>query len=296
MKLSVLVVTAAALGGCARGQALELEAQVDAAAGTVDAAPGAGDAAVSPMSDAPTGGGGSSSLLLTEVVLAPSGGEFIEIANPSNVAVDLSTYYVSDNGSYWRLPGGLTVIDSTDFLAKFPAGASIAAHGVITVAIDTTANFTATYGIAPTYSVSSGTMTNAVVNGVPSLTNSGEVIVLFRWDGQTDLVKDVDIMLAGAPTAANGIVDKSGMTIDGPDSGTTPTAYATDARTVPMQGATPASGKSTKRLVTEVGHETQSGGGNGITGDDETSEDTAATWDSSAFGNPTPGVVPAALQ
>jgi len=292
-----MVVTAAALGGCARGSAIELDPQIDAAAGTpVDASPGT-DAAVSPMPDAPTsGGGGSTSLLLTEVVLAPSGGEFIEIANPSNAAVDLSTYYVSDNGSYWRLPGGFTVIDSTDFLAKFPAGASIAAHGVITVAIDTTANFTTTYGIAPTYSIASATMTGIVANGVPSLTNSGEVIVLFRWDGAADLVKDVDIMIAGAPTAANGIVDKSGMSIDGPDAGTQGTAYATDARTVPMQGSTPASGKSTKRLVTEVGHETQSGGGNGITGDDETSEDTAATWDSTAFGNPTPGVVPAALQ
>ncbi len=269
----------------------------DAAPGGPDAKATGDDAAVSPMPDATTGGGGgSSSLLLTEVVLAPSAGEFIEIANPSNTAVDLSSYYVSDNGSYWRLPGGFTVIDSTDFLAKFPAGASIAAHGVITVAIDTTANFTTTYGIAPTYSIASATMTGIVANGVPSLTNSGELVVLFRWDGQADLVKDVDLMLAGAPTAANGIVDKSGMVVDGPDGGTATTAYAADARTLPMQGSTPASGKSTKRLVTEVGHETQSGGGNGITGDDETSEDTAATWDSTGFGNPTPGVVPAALQ
>lgn len=297
VNLVALVVTVAALGGCARGSMLEQDhPDAAAAAGAPDAEPGI-DAAVSPMLDAPIGGGGgAASLLLTEVVLAPSTGEFIEIANPSNTAIDLSMYYVSDNGSYWRLPGGFTVIDSTDFLAKFPAGAMIAAHGVITVAIDTTANFTTVYGIAPTYSIAGATMTSIVANGVPSLTNSGEVIALFRWDGQSDLVKDVDLMLVGAPTATNGIVDKSGMPIDGPDSGTATTAYAVDARTMPMQSSTPASGKSTKRLVTEVGHETQSGGGNGITGDDETSEDTAATWDSTGFGNPTPGVVPAVLQ
>ena len=268
--------------------------QADAQAASPDAK--GIDAAVNPMPDAPAGGGGGSSLLLTEIVLAPSTGEFIEIANPSNTAVDLSTYYLSDNGNYFRLPAGLTTIDSTDFLAKFPAGASIAAHGVITVALDTTANYMTAYGIAPTYSLASATMTNIVSNGIPSLTNAGEVIALFRWDGQSDVVKDVDLMLAGAPTVANGLVDKSTIAMDGPDTGATPTAYAADARTLPMQGSTPASGKSTKRLVTEVGHETQSGGGNGITGDDETSEDTAATWDSTGFGNPTPGVVPAALQ
>lgn len=270
--------------------------QADAQTGAPDAKE-MGDAAVTPTDDAPTNTGtGGSSLLLTEVVLAPSAGELIEIANPSNTAVDLSTYYLSDNGGYFRLPAGLATIDSTDFLARFPAGASIAAHGVITVAIDTSANFMATYGVAPTYSIASGTMTNIVSNGVPSLTNAGEVIVLFRWDGQADLVKDVDLLLAGAPTVANSLVDKSAVAIDGPDAGTQTTAYAADARTLPMQGTAPASGKSTKRLATEAGHETQGSGGNGITGDDETSEDTAATWDSTGFGNPTPGVVPAALQ
>lgn len=292
-----MLLTAAALGGCARGSALEREG--------VDAQPAGPDASAmldatvtpTPMPDAPAPTGGSgSSLLLTEVVLAPSAGEFIEIANPSNTAVDLSTYYLSDNGNYFRLPAGLTTIDSTDFLAKFPAGSSIAPHGVITVALDTTANFMATYAVAPTYSLASATMTNIVANGVPSLTNAGEVVVLFRWDGQSDLVKDVDLLLVGVPTVANALVDKSGVAIDGPDAGVTATAYAADARTVPMQSAAPASGKSTKRLSIESGHETQTGGGNGLSGDDETSEDTAATWDSTGFGNPTPGVVPAALQ
>ncbi len=272
--------------------------QVDAAPGT----PGI-DAASPPPADGPTagadssGGGGSAGLLLlTEVVLAPSTGEFVEIANVGGTAVDLSSYYLSDNGNYFRLPAGAPTLDSGDFVVKFPAGASIPAHGVITVALDTTANFTTTYTTAPTYSIGSNTMTPVAANGVPTLTNGGELIVLFRWDGATDLVKDIDLVVAGAATAANGLVDKSSVALDGPDTGTTSTTYAADARTMLVQAGTPASAKSTKRLATETGHETQGGGGNGILGDDETSEDTAATWDSAGFGAPTPGTVPAALQ
>src|SRR5690348_4476419 len=43
-------------------------------------------------------------LLLSEVCLSPSGSEFIEITNPTGATVDLSTYYLSDNGNYWKLP------------------------------------------------------------------------------------------------------------------------------------------------------------------------------------------------
>ncbi len=266
--------------------------------GTPDApaSPPADAAVQPPQMDAPGGGGGGpTALLLTEVVLAPSTGEFVEIVNPGSTAVDLSTYYLSDNGNYFRLPAGAPTLDTGDFIVKFPAGAMIPARGVITVALDTAASFTTVYAAAPNYSIASGSMTMVTSNGVATLTNTGELIALFRWDGQADLVKDVDLVLVGAATAANGLVDKSAVALDGPDMGTSTTSYASDARTLAVQPSTPASGKSTKRLATEVGHETQSGGGNGILGDDETSENTAVTWDSTAFGAPTPGIVPAAL-
>ncbi len=266
------------------------------ASGASDAPSSPADAAVQPT-DAPGGGGGGgpAALLLSEVVLAPSTGELVEIVNTGAGAVDLSTYYLSDSGNYFRLPAGAPTVDIGDFIVKFPAGASIAAHSVITVALDTAAAFTTVYAVAPTYSIASGTMTTITANGVATLTNTGELISLFRWDGQADLVKDVDLVLAGAATPANGLVDKSAVALDGPDSGTSATSYASDARTLVAQPSTPAAGKSTKRLATEVGHENQSGGGNGILGDDETSENTAATWDSAGFGTPTPGTVPAAL-
>jgi hypothetical protein len=115
---------------------------------------------------------------------------------------------------------------------------------------------------------------------------------LFYWDGTSDLVRDVDMLLVGTPTSGNLLADKSGYAQDGPDAGAASTAYATDARTLAAQPSAPGDGESTKRIAPEAG-ETHSGG-NGLTGDDETSEDIATSWDSS-YTAPTPGVVPAAL-
>ncbi len=287
------VLLAIALGGCARGSMPE----------------GLPDARSNPTGDAPDGGNPAidapgqaidapatalAALLLTEVVLAPSTGEFLEIANPNTQPVDLATYYVADAGLYFRIPGGAPVVDSADFIAKFPAGSSIPGKGVITVALDTAANFTTTYGMAPTFALSGGTMTTLSTNGVASLTNTGELVVLFRWDGTSDLVNDVDILLAGVPTVANSLVDKSGVTLDGPDTNVTSTAYKTDARTLAAQATTPASGKSTQRIALETGYETQTGAGNGLYGDDETSENSAMTWDTT-YSVPTPGTIPTGL-
>jgi hypothetical protein len=259
--------------------------------GMPDAGGGSDGSTATPPDDSAPPQTTSSKLLLTEVVLAPSTGEFVEIANPGSAPVDLSRYYVSDSGTYFRVPAGSPTVDSTDFIVKFPAGASIPAHGVITLAIDTAANFTTAYGAAPTFALS--TMTPVASTGVPSLTNAGEIVVLFTWDGTSDNVRDVDMLLAGVPSVANGLVDKSGVSIDGPDAGTTGTAYKTDARTLGAQSTAPASGKSTKRMAQEGGY--QSGtAGNGVSGEDETTENTSMTWDTS-YSLPTPGSVPAGL-
>ncbi len=237
------------------------------------------------------------SLLLSEVVLTPTGGEFVEIVNPTAAAVNLSNFYVSDASQYFRLPAGVAAVaaDATDFVARFPAGASIPPHGVVTVALDTAANFTLAYpGVAPTYSVASATMT-VVTTGTATLTNAGEPIVLFFWDGASDKVTDVDIMIAGAPTAANLLANKSAVAIDGPDADSATGAYATDANTLPTQSA-PGAAKSTKRIALESTLvETQAGTGNGVAGHDETSEQLGSTWDASPYTAPTPGQVPAAL-
>lgn len=228
----------------------------------------------------------SSPLLLSEVVLTPTPGEMIEIVNTSSEVIDLSTYYLSDSGGYYTLPVQASA-QPNDFIVKFPLGAKLAGHGVIVVAIDTPANFAATYGMAPSFSLQDGSMQTIAMNGQPTLTNEGEPIILFQWDGLSDLVSDVDILLAGKPSTQNDLPNKSGMQQDGPDQAMQPSAYAVDRHTIAPQPSAPGAGQSTKRIKLEAGHEIQDGKGNGQSGDDETSEDTSVTWDT-AFTTPTP--------
>lgn len=278
---------AAAIDGPAHDGATVDAAALDAR--PIDARPidgGATDASTPPI---------VASLTLTEIVLAPTGGELVELLNPTGAAVDLSTYYLSDTPGYFKLPAGVPAVgaDSTDFVARFPAGATLAPGAVATVALDTAANFTIAYpGVNPTYSIGSGTMTLLTAGTAPTLTNAGEPLILFQWNGASDKVTDVDIMVAGTPSSANALVAKT--PVDGPDADTTATAYAVDALTIPTQSA-PAASRSTKRLALEsAATETQTGG-NGVSGHDETSEQTGTTWDTAAYTVPTPGMVPAAL-
>lgn len=240
------------------------------------------DASSDAPPDAPTSTG---HLLLTEVALGGTGAEFIEIANPTASTIDLSHYYLSDNGDYFRLPVGVPTVSQGDFIAQFPAASTIAPGAVITIATGTAAAFDTAYGAMPTYSIADATMIVTTSSGTPGLTDGGELVALFAWDGTSPLVKDVDLVLAGAPTPNNGLVAKSGVT---QGTGT----YATDADTIANQASAPPAGMSTKRIAAETGHETQAGTGNGITGHDETSENTGATWDTT-FSAPTPGTIPA---
>jgi hypothetical protein len=210
----------------------------------------------------------------------------IEIVNTSNQEVDLSTYYLADNGGYYTLPVQPSV-GTNDFIVKFPVGAKLAGHGVLVVAIDTPTNFATTYGMAPSFSLVDGSMQTIAMNGQATLTNEGEAIVLFQWDGRSDLVRDVDILLVGKPSPLNALQNKSGIQQDGPDADMLPSAYAIDRNTIAPQPSAPGPGLSTKRIKLEVGHEMQDGRGNGQSGDDETSEDTSVTWDT-AFTPPTP--------
>ena len=278
------------LAACARG-GMDGPTFQDAPPQQIDAPMQQIDAPMQPI-DAPpsscfTPGSPGMHLLLSEVCLSPSGSEFIEITNPTGATVDLSTYYLADNGNYWKLPAGAPVLTTNDFIVRFPAGAQIAANGVVTVATGSASAFMTAFGSMPTYSITDATITKVASNSTPTLTDAGEIVVLFQWDGTSPNVKDVDILLAGIPSAANSFIDKSNMMA-------TTCAYAQVALSMTAQAASPASGKSTKRIALEGTSETHGGTGNGVTGDDETSENTGATWDTT-YTAPTPGTVPTAL-
>jgi hypothetical protein len=240
-----------------------------------------------------TPGHAQSHLLLSEVALSPSDGEFVELYNPTGGTISLGNYYLADNNTYATLPMGTSAPDQGDFIVRFPAGATIAPGQTVVVAM-TGAGFFTTYLTAAQFEVV-GTSPNVPdmvqvrMPGTPALTNAGEGIVLFYWDGATDLVRDVDMVNAGLPVLANRIAGKTGLLVDGPDADAIASAYLADAVTLPLQPSAPGAGLSTKRVALEAGQETQAGG-NGITGHDETSENTLVTWDQ-AFTAPNPGVV-----
>ena len=289
------------LGGCLLGAASGCERLLSiqdpvGEHGPIDAgaSDGSVDAGSRPYGDLPP----TSPLLLSEVVLSPDAGEMIEIVNTSADDVSLATYYLSDSGNYFRLPVSATV-DATDFIVKFPEGAVIPGHKAITIAIATPSDFAGNYTVAPSYSLRDNSLQTIAMNGAPNLTNTGEPIILFQWDGHSDLVRDVDIMIVGSPSgAANALPNKSNITQDSlTDPDMVPSKYAVDAGTIHAQSAPPGNGVSTKRIALEDGHEIHGGDGNGPLGEDETSEDTSITWDGTAkaFSAPTPGMVPPEL-
>jgi len=240
---------------------------------------------------------GSNHLLFTEVCVQPSGNEFVEIYNPGNSAVSLDNYYLwdatshSSNIEYWLI-ASLTSIGSTDFVARFPSGSSIGAGEYKTISIAPAADFTTDFGVAPDFALKNdGTgntlnMTPAFANSVggsAGLSNAGEGVVLFYWDGSSDLVQDVDYVVWGDKAEAS---DKTGVTVG--SSTYLPDTPIADQDALSGHEGTPDdpnSWQSMQRTDLTEGAEVKTGG-NGISGHDETSEDVSNTWTVAA---PTPG-------
>jgi predicted extracellular nuclease len=235
-------------------------------------------------------------LLISEVVVTPTAGEFVEIFNPTDTAIDLSDVYLTDatfaaGGTYYyNIVTGANAGGGGfgDFHARFPEGATIASHEYQTVAVAGSTGFFATYGADPTYELFEDDpspdaipdMREALpgsINAQGGLTNGGEVAILYAWDGATDLVQDLDYVLWGDKEEA---VDKTGVAVDGPDPDSTPTTYFSDTA-IASQDVTSAvahlAGDSYTRIDKDEGTET-AGGGNGLTGNDETSENLSATF------------------
>ncbi len=264
----------------------------------------------------PPPGDGPAKLLLTQVCVLGSPQEFIAVWNPNDEDVELEDYYLTDAihapGSqyYWRVvepnPTQTTIGGGafTDFHARFPAGAVIAAGDTIAVSIAGSDAFFASYGFLPHFELfEDGTGPDDVpdmrpvfpgsINGttVPSLTNTSEIVVLYHWDGQSDLVTDVDVFFWGSGTSHR--FSKTGVSIDGPDADTTPTAYRPDT---PVASQRPfpsehAFGEAYHRADAEEGLEIKTGG-NGVDGHDETSENLDQTWQIAPAAPPRPGDAP----
>ena len=244
-------------------------------------------------------------LLLTEVKPGPDDLEFIEIWNPTCEDVDLTNYYLTDEPTYplapsWGasrpMPAGLNAV------LRFPSGEILASGAVAVVARDSDA-FASEYGSRPRFGLlNAGTsaMEFVAYRSMPDmiLANTGEAVALFEWDGASDLVRDVDVVVAGeAPGDGHQLVAKQLLAprgVDGPDGDDTLSPYLPDDASLPAMRERDAVEGSYQRIAFEGEYEAASGG-NGVDGHDETSEDTRNTWEQEPGTIPTPGEVPEAL-
>ena len=254
-------------------------------------------------------------LLITEITITPATGEFVEIHNSGATPIDLTNIYLTDatfagGGTFYYqivVGAGGGGPGFADFHVRFPTGATINANEYQTIALNGSADFVSAYATNPTYKV----FNDGVADGITpmlearpgstdennsGLSDGGEVLVLYSWDGNSDLVQDIDYILWGDKVEA---IDKTGIAIDGPDAGPDTSSYLADtiiASQSVVSSSAHASGMSWQRGDLTEGLETQSGG-NGIDGSDETSEDTNNTFfegvpTPNALGTPPPPSAP----
>lgn len=229
-------------------------------------------------------------ILFNRIVVTPTKGEMVEIINPTNEAVDLSDYYLTDavkqsaGKYYYNLPSGTDFWSNSvsDFIARFPSGLNIQGGDTLIISMHTDSLFNEQYGFQPDLSLFED-MENAIegegtisygdnFNEWDLLGNSAEVLILFYWDGISSMVQDVDYFLWGNTTHA---VDKTGIQ-----------SYQNDTpieNQVFLQSHD--DGFSYSRIDTDETDE-MSSGGNGLTGHDETSENLGTSWLVSLYPEP----------
>jgi hypothetical protein len=253
-------------------------------------------------------------LLLTEFAVRPTDAEFVEIFNPTAQAIDLTDVYISDYvlasnplNNYWRMVDGTLVPDPAfpnDFLARFPDGAVIQPGESKVISLHDDALFSSFWsqggqvytpdfeltqdgpadGVRDMVDPGPALIGAAYIQSQAGLSNDREVVVLFRWDGVSDLVQDLDIVQwSNAGPAFNTLSpNKTGVTVDGPDADAAASAYLPDTDPQGQDLASSLTGSHDIELTVartnfQEGTETLQGG-NGATGHDETSENLSATW------------------
>jgi hypothetical protein len=260
---------------------------------------GSGGGAGSSGTGGTAGSAGSSGgrLLLTEVVASPSEAEYVAIRNTGSTSVGLTHYFLADFDTYYL------VADTTpsppvaaDFLVQFPAGSSIGPGETQYVSITGAecfktacgnASIFAGFGVYPTYEIASGETAKSSAS-VPDmivpfagsvgptrmLTNTGEPVILFYWDGVTALVTDIDYVRYGTTSGTNPGVNKTGVTVKGstyvPDTADSPALWA------PLGTGPQGTTTTCRSNMVEIGEIAT--GGNGLGGHDETSEPNATNW------------------
>jgi len=245
-------------------------------------------------------------LIISEVVVktySPAaffGSPFIEIVNPTGSPLAMDNVYITDGTTapgafYYNLPlldiegsfpGGGT---AGDFHARFPAGFTLAAGDTIAIALNGSAEYMEAYGRKPDFELfEEGASPDGVPEmleafpgsigaglggsgNIPVLSDISESLILYSWNGNSNLVQDLDYLMWGTDYSVR--INKSGVTVGGE-------AYLPDTAVASQEKAAfagPYYGEALRRVDADEGAELASGG-NGINGHNETSENLATTF------------------
>lgn len=231
-------------------------------------------------------------LLISEVMIPASTeaqNAFIELYNPTAQAIALNQVYLANYNTYYRMVNAEYSTNAAHFLVRFPDTVIESKH-VLLIALQGQAYFDR-YGKRADFEiVSTDPETPALeplyLGGNPLLEFSRGMIIAFTWDGNNDLVQDIDYMPWGITAFSSFWMDKSGVSIDGPDADSDPSTYKDDLTKSQQKARTaPTGGLSLQRLsITEV-DEVQSGG-NGVSGHNEATENWQVSFTDA---EPTPG-------
>lgn len=228
-------------------------------------------------------------LLITEVYIPPSGDDsqaFIEIYNPTDQSVNLSNYYLADYNTYYQVVQYIYNSKDSDFIVRFPSESQVHSKETIVVALNGD-NFESSFTKQADYQI------KGVSDAIDMVTfqdvsqaklESQEIVILFYWDGQSDLVQDVDYV--NWSLFLNLRVDKTGIRIEGPNADGDSSEYQPDTA-VEAQSYLSATLNGTSFQRSNVNETDEiNAGGNGITGHNETSENFQSSFYDDA---PTPG-------
>jgi hypothetical protein len=225
-------------------------------------------------------------VLLSEIKRQPTGDEFIEIHNPTSAAIDLTSYYLADYNTYYLITTAAGPPVASDFRVRFPAGTMIGPHAFLVVSLESATTFFTTFGFYPDFDLSAADANAPDMLGqfgaTSGLTDASEMVVLFTWDDVSPLVVDVDYMNYVNTTAAT---DKTGLSYGGQ-------TYLNDT---PIASQIPAGGSTFSMHRCDTAEATETQPGNGIDGDDQTSENGLLAWKAtSAAAPPSPKAAPPA--
>jgi hypothetical protein len=197
---------------------------------------------------------------------------FVEIQNPGDAALDLSGYYLASTPDYYRLVDGTLEDGVAGWIAGFPDGFVLPPGRAVVLIDGTPEAFAEAHGYVPEAVVGEGvgsTLGLALTSGdlTAPVPESG-LVALFRWDGESDLVMDADLVFWGEDGPR---VDRNGVEVDGPDEDMEATPYPAETASLDQVPApSPAVGEA--RVCGGDGGEVAAGG-SGIDGVDETSEE-----------------------